>query len=74
MFTFDNVPGRDHKVELFAGLGRLLAPEGRLVSLVSSPDIYVNEWASFTTKRFASRPKDLEDIRLLETLNGGDQP
>ena len=53
VFTFDNVPGRDHKVSLFAGLAALLAPAGRLVSLVSSPEIYVNEWASFTTKPFA---------------------
>jgi len=54
VFTFDNVPGHEHKTELFAGLATLLAPEGRLVSLVSSTDIYVNEWASFTTKPFAS--------------------
>ncbi len=53
IFTFDNVPGREHKVALFSGLRERLAPGGRLVSLVSSPDIYVNEWASFTTKRFA---------------------
>jgi SAM-dependent methyltransferase len=53
VFTFDNIPGRDRKVALFAGLRGLLAPGGRLLSLVSSPEIYVNEWASFTTKRFA---------------------
>jgi SAM-dependent methyltransferase len=53
VFTFDNIPGRDRKVALFAGLRGLLAPQGRLLSLVSSPEIYVNEWASFTTKRFA---------------------
>ena len=53
VFTFDNIPGRDRKVSLFAGLRDLLAPGGRLLSLVSSPEIYVNEWASFTTKRFA---------------------
>ncbi len=52
VFTFDNVPGRDHKVALFAGLRGLLAGSGRLVNLVSSPDIYVNEWASFTTREF----------------------
>lgn len=54
VFTFDNIPGREHKVGLFAGLAALLAPQGRLVSLVSSTDIYVNEWASFTTRRFAT--------------------
>ncbi len=54
VFTFDNIPGRERKVGLFAGLGALLATAGRLVSLVSSPDIYVNEWASFTTRQFAT--------------------
>lgn len=53
IFTFDNIPGRDRKVSLFSGLRGLLGERGRIVSLVSSPDIYVNEWASFTTKRFA---------------------
>ena len=53
VFTFDNIQGRDRKVSLFSGLRGLLGAGGRLVSLVSSPDIYVNEWASFTTKRFA---------------------
>ncbi len=52
-FTFDNVPGRDHKVALFAGLRERLASSGRLVNLVSTPEIYVNEWASFSTRRFA---------------------
>jgi trans-aconitate methyltransferase len=53
IFTFDNVPGLDRKVSLFAGLRGLLAPEGCLVNLVSTPEIYVNEWVSFSTKRFA---------------------
>lgn len=51
-FTFDNVPTVQKKVTLFQGLKRVLAPGGRIVNLVSSPEIYVNEWASFTTKDF----------------------
>lgn len=51
-FTFDNVPTAERKVALFAGLRALLAPRGRIVSLVSSPEIYVNEWASFSTREF----------------------
>jgi len=50
-FTFDNVPQRD-KVPHLRGLAGLLAPDGRLVNLVSSPAIYTHEWASFSTRDF----------------------
>jgi SAM-dependent methyltransferase len=53
VFTFDNVPTLERKTALFAGLRERLAPGGRIVSLVSSPEIYVNEWASFSTRQFA---------------------
>jgi SAM-dependent methyltransferase len=52
VFTFDNVPSLDRKAGLFGDLARLLRPGGRIVSLVSSPEIYVHEWASFSTKNF----------------------
>jgi len=51
-FTFDNVPTMEKKVALFQRLKRLLNAGGRIVNLVSSPEIYVNEWASFSTKDF----------------------
>ncbi|MEJ2186967.1 MAG: class I SAM-dependent methyltransferase [Gemmatimonadota bacterium] len=51
-FTFDNVPGRAARARLFAELRRVLAPGGRLVNLVSAPEIYVNEWVSFSTCEF----------------------
>lgn len=51
-FTFDNVPTAEKKAGLLRGLGRLLRAEGRIVNVVSSPEIYVNEWASFSTKDF----------------------
>lgn len=51
-FTFDNIPTEKKKVELLARLGGLLKGEGKIVNLVSSPEIYVNEWASFSTKDF----------------------
>lgn len=52
VFTFDNIPGLERKVRLFHDLGRLLNAGGRIISVVSSPEIYVNEWASFSTKDF----------------------
>ena len=51
-FTFDNVPTMEKKVALFASLRRLLRAGGTIVNLVSTPEIYVNEWASFSTKDF----------------------
>jgi SAM-dependent methyltransferase len=51
-FTFDNVPAIEAKTALLAGLRRLLSPAGRIVNLVSTPDIYLHEWASFSTRDF----------------------
>lgn len=52
VFTFDNIPQLEHKATLFGALGRVLAPAGRIVGLVSSPEIYLHEWASFSTRAF----------------------
>jgi hypothetical protein len=40
------------KARILRDLRRLLAPTGTIVNLVSSPEIYTHEWASFTTKDF----------------------
>jgi SAM-dependent methyltransferase len=51
-FTFDNIPTMEKKVNIFRGIGSLLKSDGRIINLVSSPDIYLHEWASFSTKDF----------------------
>ncbi len=55
-FTFDNIPQQD-KVAHFRDLARLLAPGGRIASLVSTPEIYTHEWASFSTRDFPGNRK-----------------
>ncbi len=50
-FPFDNI-AMEKKYMLFQSLKRLLKRDGRIVNLVSSPEIYVNEWTSFSTKDF----------------------
>jgi SAM-dependent methyltransferase len=50
-FTFDNVP-QEQKAALLGDLARLLSPQGILVNLVSAPEIYLHEWASFSTRDF----------------------
>jgi len=51
-FTFDNIPTREKKIALFRSLGLCLKPGGVMVNLVSAPEIYVHEWASFSTRDF----------------------
>ncbi|MCJ7681779.1 MAG: class I SAM-dependent methyltransferase [Candidatus Aminicenantes bacterium] len=50
-FTFDNIP-MDKKPNLFRELGKRLNKNGRLVNLVCSPEVYIHEWVSFSTKDF----------------------
>ena len=51
-FTFDNIPSDGAKADALSGLRTVLAPNGSLFLVVSSPAIYVNEWASFSTRDF----------------------
>ena len=51
-FTFDNIPGFEHKVRLFRGLGNLLVEGGTLVNIVSTPEIYTHEWVTFSTRDY----------------------
>lgn len=50
-FPFDNIPA-EQKPGLFCALRELLAPTGRFINIVSSPEIYLHEWASFSTIDF----------------------
>jgi SAM-dependent methyltransferase len=79
-FTFDNISTMEKKITLLSALGNLLASEGRMVNLVSSPEIYINEWISFTTKDFPENQyatsgskvsivmKDVDDQRPIEDV------
>lgn len=84
-FTFDNIPTMEKKVSLFTSLKRLLTDDGCILNLVSSPDIYVNEWASFSTKDFPENRNamsgdrvrivmlDVEDGRPVEDIVWSDE-
>lgn len=84
-FTFDNVPTQERKVALFSSLRLLLSDHGRIVNVVSTPEIYVNEWASFSTKDFPDNRTaksgdrvrivmlDVEDRRPVEDVVWSDE-
>lgn len=51
-FAFDNIPGDEHRAEILDSLRRLLNDDGRIILLGATADLYLNEWASFTTRDF----------------------
>jgi len=72
-FTFDNVPTREKKLAHLHSLAGLLAPKGRLLNLVSRPEIYTHEWASFSTRGYPenrqARSGDLVRIVMTDVVD-----
>ncbi len=68
-FTFDNIPTREKKLANFREIRRLLTESGIMINLVSSPEIYVHEWASFSTKGFPENKhaKCGDIVRIIQT-------
>jgi len=74
-FTFDNIPGAT-KTRIFSDLAKLLAPNGTMVSLVSAPEIYTHEWASFSTRDFPENAsaRTGEPVRIIVTDHQDKRP
>ena len=68
-FTFDNIPTMEKKTRNLKEITRLLNDEGKIVNLVSSPEIYTHEWASFSTKDYPEnkRAKSGDKVRIIMT-------
>ena len=75
-FTFDNVPTGGQKAALFGELRRLLSVDGRIVNLVSVPEIYWHEWASFSTRDFPEnrRANCGDEVRIVVTALDDPRP
>ena len=70
----------EKKDALFRSLRLLLTGHGRIVNLVSTPDIYLNEWVSFSTSAYPENRNarsgdkvrivmlDVEDRRPIEDI------
>jgi ubiquinone/menaquinone biosynthesis C-methylase UbiE len=69
VFTFDNIPTMEKKVKNFKEIQRLLKDEGKMVNLVSSPEMYTHEWASFSTRDFPENKsaKSGDKVRIIIT-------
>ena len=75
-FTFDNVPTREKKIGIMKEIRRLLKHEGRFVNLVSSPEMYYHEWASFSTKDFPENrnAKCGDIVKIINTATDDRRP
>jgi ubiquinone/menaquinone biosynthesis C-methylase UbiE len=69
VFTFDNIPTGARKIKILNEIRRVLTPEGKLVMLVSAPEIYTHEWASFSTRDFPENKnaKSGDIVRIIQT-------
>lgn len=69
IFTFDNIPGKDNRLFILQGLADLINRDGKIIMLDSTPEIYHNEWASFTTKDFPENKlaRGGEKVRIIMT-------
>lgn len=74
-FPFDNTPLAD-KPRLLAALRERLDTTGRFVNVVSSPEIYTHEWASFSTRDFPEnhRARDGDVVPIVTTEFPHGQP
>lgn len=80
IFTFDNIPGWENRILILKALANLLTPAGKIICLDANPELYINEWASFSTldfpeNRFAKSGdivriimKDVDDMRPVEDI------
>ena len=74
-FPFDNIP-EARKAKILSDLTKLLAKSGTIVNLVSSPEIYTHEWASFSTRDFPenAHARNGDVVRIITTDHQDQRP
>jgi SAM-dependent methyltransferase len=75
-YPFDNIAGPERRVRLMEELRRIMMPTGRLVLVASTPELYVNEWATFTTAAFPENAgaRSGERVRIVIKEGGDTRP
>ncbi|MBL8017304.1 MAG: class I SAM-dependent methyltransferase [Ignavibacteria bacterium] len=80
VFTFDNIPGKDERISLLNAMKGMLSEKGTILLVDSTPEIYMNEWLSFSTADYPENRnaksgekvkivmKDVEDKRPVEDI------
>jgi SAM-dependent methyltransferase len=76
MFTFDNIAGEAWRAELLRRLANLLNDNGKIICLDSTPEMYTNEWVSFSSRDFPenARAKSGDPVRVINLDSGDRRP
>ncbi len=76
VFTFDNIPDEQKRINLLKELSNLLKEGGIIICLDSTPEIYINEWASFSTKDFPENKfaKSGDRVKIINTEMKDNRP
>ncbi len=75
-FTFDNIPEKENKIKILHCLRNLVRDEGAIVMIVSRPEIYTHEWASFSTRDFPENQyaQSGDKVKIIITDTGDRRP
>lgn len=75
-FTFDNIPTVEKKIAILSALRNRLTGEGKIINLVSSPDMYTHEWESISTRDFPEnlQARDGDMVKTVITATGDGRP
>lgn len=76
IFTFDNIPTMKKRIDILSALSAKLKNSGKIILLDSTPEIYHNEWASFSTADFPENrfAKDGELVKIVMTDVSDNRP
>lgn len=70
IFTFDNIPHWNTRIQILESLRDLLNSTGKIICLDSSHKLYSHEWASFTTidfpENFTAETGDIVRVIMLD--------
>lgn len=68
-FTFDNIPGKSNRINTLGNLKKIINSDGTIILLDSTPEIYMNEWASFSTLNYPENKnaKSGEKVKIIMT-------
>ncbi|MBN2104522.1 class I SAM-dependent methyltransferase [bacterium] len=74
IFTFDNIPHVDRRMNLMNQLKSMLKPDGVILLLDATPEIYFHEWTFFSTRDFPENREKMSGEKVKIIITDTDDP